>query len=322
MTHRPARNGRSGVQSAATLWPAIGRFVEWERGLGERAERRGVLSAGLYEFIRFGVKQAWACLFGALMLGLIIATRLWYPHDAPLARYDALVVGAIAIQAMMIGFKLETWDEVKVIFLFHLAGTAMELFKTAVGSWIYPEPSVLRIGGVPLYSGFMYASIGSYLARAWRLFEFRFTRHPPLWATGLLSLGIYVNFFSHHYLPDARAVLIAATALLFGRTTIYYRVWHRPRRMPLLLGFTLVALFIWFAENIGTGMGAWIYPHQAKRWSMVPWTKLEAWLLLMIVSYTLTALVNRPATYIPTRDEPDRRPASPSTAALAPVSTL
>lgn len=196
MTHRPARNGRSGVQSAATLWPAIGRFVEWERGLGERAERRGVLSAGLYEFIRFGVKQAWACLFGALMLGLIIATRLWYPHDAPLARYNALVVGAIAIQAMMIGFKLETWDEVKVIFLFHLAGTAMELFKTAVGSWIYPEPSVLRIGGVPLYSGFMYASIGSYLARAWRLFEFRFTRHPPLWATGLLSLGIYVNFFA------------------------------------------------------------------------------------------------------------------------------
>ena len=35
--------------------------------------------------------------------------------------------------------------------------------------------------------------------------------------------------------------------------------------MPLLLGFTLVALFIWFAENIGTFTAAWIYPHQRQR---------------------------------------------------------
>jgi uncharacterized membrane protein YoaT (DUF817 family) len=53
-----------------------------------------------------------------------------------------------------------------VIAIFHLVGTVMEVFKTAHGSWIYPEPSLLRIGGVPLFSGFMYACIGSYLARA------------------------------------------------------------------------------------------------------------------------------------------------------------
>ena len=58
----------------------------------------------------------------------------------------------------------------------------MEVFKTSVGSWIYPEPSLLRIGGVPLFTGFMYAAIGSYIARCWRLFDFRFTHHPPLWA--------------------------------------------------------------------------------------------------------------------------------------------
>jgi uncharacterized membrane protein YoaT (DUF817 family) len=281
--------------SAARRWPPIARFIDRERRLGERAVASGRLAAFAYEFTRFGVKQGWACLFGALMLALIIGTKLWYPHDAVLKRYDALVIGAIAIQAGLIRFRLETLEEVKIILIFHVAGTVMELFKTSVGSWLYPEPNLLRIGGVPLYSGFMYAAIGSYIARAWRLFDFRFTHHPKLGAISALSLAIYVNFFSHHYLPDIRIGLICATVILFGRTTIYYRVWRRPRRMPLLVGFVLVALFIWFAENIGTGMGAWIYPSQARHWTMVPWTKLEAWFLLMIVSYTLTALVNRPS---------------------------
>jgi len=253
------------------------------------------------------VKQAWACLFGALMLGLIIATRLWYPHDAIVARYDALVIGALAIQAAMIGFKLETLDEVKVIFIFHLAGTVMELFKTSVGSWIYPEHNLLRIAGVPLYSGFMYAAIGSYLARAWRLFDFRFANHPRLWSIFALSGAIYVNFFSHHYLPDIRLLLLLVTAVLFGRTAVLYRVWRTYRQMPLLLGFVLVAFFIWIAENIGTGMGAWIYPAQAHQWSMVPLAKLEAWLMLMIVSYSLTALINRPSAVVPLNQKGDRR---------------
>ncbi|MBW8838005.1 MAG: DUF817 domain-containing protein, partial [Burkholderia sp.] len=219
--------------------------------------------------------------------------------DAIVARYDALVIGALAIQAAMIGFKLETFDEVKVIFVFHVAGTVMELFKTSVGSWIYPEPNLLRIAGVPLYSGFMYAAIGSYLARAWRLFDFRFANHPPRWSIFALSGAIYVNFFSHHYLPDIRLFLLLVTAILFGRTTVFYRVWRTYRRMPLLLGFVLVAFFIWIAENIGTGMGAWIYPAQAHRWSIVPLAKLEAWLMLMIVSYSLTALINRPSGVLP-----------------------
>ncbi len=285
--------------SSALLWPPIARFVERERRLGLFAIQCGPLAAGLYEFVRFGLKQAWACLFGALMLALIIATKLWYPHDAPVARYDLLFLGAIAIQATLIGFKLETWEEVRVILIFHIAGTIMEVFKTAVGSWIYPEPSLLRIGGVPLYSGFMYSAIGSYLARVWRLLDFRFTRHPPLWAIRCLSVAIYINFFSHHYLPDIRVPLLFATAFLFWRTTVHYRMWKVHRTMPLLLGFVLVAFFIWIAENIGTGMGAWIYPSQAHRWSMVSLTKLVAWFLLMIVSYTLTALTNRPTAVAP-----------------------
>jgi uncharacterized membrane protein YoaT (DUF817 family) len=215
-----------------------------------------------------------------------------------------LVVGALAIQAAMIGFKLETLDEVKIILIFHVAGTVMELFKTSVGSWIYPELNLLRIGGVPLFSGFMYAAIGSYLARVWRLFDFRFTHHPKLWTISALSAAIYINFFSHHYLPDIRLPLLVITVFLFRRTAVYYRMWQTHRRMPLLLGFILVAFFIWIAENIGTGMGAWVYPAQVRRWSMVPWVKLEAWLMLMIVSYTLTALINRPSGVPPEAAEP------------------
>jgi len=83
---------------------------------------------------------------------------------------------AILIQLLMLLFKLETWEEARIILIFHIVGTVMEIFKTHMGSWIYPEPSVLRIMGVPLFSGFMYACVGSYIARVWRIFDFRFDR--------------------------------------------------------------------------------------------------------------------------------------------------
>jgi uncharacterized membrane protein YoaT (DUF817 family) len=150
----------------------------------------------------------------------------------------------------------------------------------------------------------MYAAVGSYLARVWRLFDLRFTRHPPLWSIIGLSVGIYVNFFAHHYIPDFRLALFALTALLFGRTTAYFKIWRVHRHMPLLVGFALVSLFIWFAENIGTITGAWLYPHQAKGWSMVPLTKLGAWFLLMIISYVMIAALNRPQPYAAARSAP------------------
>jgi uncharacterized membrane protein YoaT (DUF817 family) len=290
---RPDRRGAAG---AGTVWPIIARFAARERAIGDRALAAGPWTAAAYEFIRFGVKQGWACLFGGLLLALIVVTRIWPPPPSIIARYDALTLAAVAIQGALIVLRFETIEEAKVILIFHIVGTVMELFKTAIGSWVYPEHSLLRIGDVPLFSGFMYAAIGSYLARAWRLFDFRFARHPPLWSISALSAAIYANFFTHHYDADIRLFLIAGALILFGPTIVYFKVWRVHRRMPLLVGFTLVATFIWFAENIGTGMGAWIYPSQAHRWTMVPAAKLEAWLLLMIVSYTLTALVNRPAS--------------------------
>ncbi len=145
-----------------------------------------------HEFLWFGLKQAWACIFGTLLLAGILATRLWYP-EVPLARYDFLVVYAVSIQVSLLFLKLESWREVGVIFLFHLMATAMELFKTSteIGSWSYPENLDLR--------------------------------------------------------------------------------------MPLLLGFCLVAFFIYLAENLGTLARAWQYPGQENGWKPVHFFKFTAW---------------------------------------------
>lgn len=252
------------------------------------------LPSWAYEFLLFGFKQGWACMFGGLMLGMLLATHLFWPPSAPLARYDALTIGAIAIQGGMLIFRLETLSEARVILIFHIVGTIMELFKTAYGSWSYPEESLLRIGGVPLFSGFMYACVGSYIARVWRIFDFRFPRYPSSLATYSLALAVYVNFFAHHWLPDIRLVLFAAMGLLFWPTQVVFRVWRDDRRMPLLLGWLLVALFIWFAENIATFSRAWIYPSQSNGWTLVSPAKLGAWYLLMYISFVLVAAVHRP----------------------------
>jgi len=245
----------------------------------------------LYEFLLFGFKQAWACLFGGLLLALLLGTHFFYPEDALLHRYDFLTLAALAIQGAMLAFRLETWAEAKVILIFHVVGTVMELFKTAAGSWIYPEASVLHIGAVPLFSGFMYAAVGSYIARVWRIFDFRYSAYPPRWATWVLAGAIYVNFFAHHRLPDIRLVLFAATILLFARTRVHFRNWRVHRWMPLLVGFGLVAMFIWGAENIGTFAQAWTYPGQEHGWRMVSPAKLGSWFLLMLISFVLVELV-------------------------------
>ncbi|MDG2001941.1 MAG: DUF817 family protein, partial [Novosphingobium sp.] len=145
-----------------------------------------------------------------------------------------------------------------------------------------------------LFSGFMYAAVGSYLARIWRIFDFRYSAYPNRFATSLLATAIYVNFFAHHWLPDIRLLLFAAMGLLFWRTRIWFRVWRDYRWMPLLIGFFLVASFIWFAENISTFSRAWVYPDQADGWAMVSPTKLGAWYLLMYISFILVAVLNKP----------------------------
>ncbi|WP_189430548.1 DUF817 domain-containing protein [Alishewanella longhuensis] len=251
----------------------------------------------LREFWLFGLKQAYACIFGGYLLAVMIVTHYWYPLES-LHRYDFIFLAAIAFQIVLLATKLETWRESLVIVVFHLVATIMELFKTsdAIGSWHYPGPFIFGIGNVPLFTGFMYSAVGSYIARVWRIFHFEYSGYPQKQVTIALVLAIYLNFFTHHFIWDFRWVLLAATVFLFYRTTIYYQIIKTHRQMPLLLGFFLVSLFIWLAENIATYANIWIYPNQQTAWQLVSWQKLNAWFLLMLLSFVLVSLINKPKT--------------------------
>jgi uncharacterized membrane protein YoaT (DUF817 family) len=165
------------ADTAARSYPPLSALIAWDEAAGHWAEPSRWRIA-VFEFVRFGIKQGWACLFGGLMLTLLLATHWFYPADGWISRYDFLVIAAVGIQIVMLWTGMQTWEEAKVIAMFHVVGTIMEIFKTAVGSWTYPEESVLRVAAVPLFTGFMYASVGSYIARVWGLVDFQFPRHP------------------------------------------------------------------------------------------------------------------------------------------------
>jgi len=241
------------------------------------------------EFLYFGIKEARSCLF----VGLFFAAVFLVPRAGlfGVARYDVLLVAALAIQFAMIATKLETWDELKAVSLFHIVGFALEVFKTsgAIGSWSYPDPAVTKIFGVPLFAGFMYAAVGSYIIQAWRLFDLRIRHHPPHALAAVIAILIYANFFTHHYIGDYRWYLAACALGLYARTTVIFRPLDRDRRMPLLLAFVLIGFFIWLAENISTFFGVWRYPNQLGAWSAVHVGKWSAWSLLVVMTFTIVA---------------------------------
>lgn len=260
----------------------------------------GALPAPAYEFLAFGLKMAWASLYAAIMLALILGTRLLWQADWPLARYDFLTLSAVITQILLLTCRLETPREALVILIYHVVGTIMEIFKLKMGSWAYPEPGLLKLGGVPLFTGFMYACVGSFMVRAIRLFDMRFEPYPPFWLTALLAAAIYGNFFAHHYVLDLRYPLMAATLLIYWRTRIYYRPGHMVLWMPLPLAAFLTSLFLWIAENVGTMTGTWLYPGQ-KGFQLVSWGKLGSWYLLLYLSFVLITLVHKPR---PRREAP------------------
>ncbi|MEM9824212.1 MAG: DUF817 domain-containing protein [Bacteroidota bacterium] len=245
------------------------------------------------ELCYFGLKQSWACLFGGTLLLLIITTAYLEPQG--ISRYDFLFVSALILQLLLLVLGLESRKEVQLIFVFHLVATLMEVFKTnpAIGSWYYPEDSFFHIANVPLFTGFMYSAVGSYIARAWRILRLRFSHYPPLPFTILLAAMIYINFFTHHFIWDFRWLLFALTFWAFYRTKVYFTAWKKERSMSLLIGFFLIACFIWIAENASTFSKIWVYPDQTISWQMVSLAKIGAWYLLMIISFVLVSLTKQ-----------------------------
>ncbi|MDD5272777.1 MAG: DUF817 family protein, partial [Methylovulum sp.] len=194
----------------------------WLIHLPDRPTLKGI-PRFVMEWVFFGIKEARACLFAGLFF---MAVFLVPSHGLfGLPRYDLLLVIAVSIQAWMVWAKLETVDELKAICLFHVVGFLLELFKTSSGikSWAYPEFAYTKIMAVPLFSGFMYAAVGSYIIQAWRLLGIRVIHHPPYWMATLIALLIYGNFFSHHYIGDYRWYISACALGLYARTTVIFR---------------------------------------------------------------------------------------------------
>lgn len=241
-------------------------------------------ASGLHRTAVFLWFQVRACIFA----GAVFATlALSHVTTLGLPRYDFIFAVLILVQLGMYFSRLETLEEIKFITIFHLVGFVLEQFKTHVGSWAYPEFAYTKIADVPLYSGFMYAAVGSYIAQSWRLYQLDL-EHPPRAAFGWgLGALIYVNFFSNHVLPDVRWALMAAVLVLYWRSSLVYTVLSQSCRVPLVVFFAIAGGLIWIAENLATFLGAWVYPNQQGGWRIVDFSKITSWMLLVIISFIL-----------------------------------
>lgn len=206
-----------------------------------------------------------------------------------LPRYDFMLIACVLFQVFMVWSGLETKDEVLVICIFHLLGLAMELFKVHYGSWSYPEFAYAKFRGVPLYSGFMYASVASYLCQAWRRFDLKMVNWPRNWPVRIVGAAIYLNFFTNHFIPDMRYYIGAVVVVLFRRAKVVFHIEDRAYSMPVVISFVLIGFFIWLAENIATLFGAWKYTYQHSAWTMVNYQKISSWGFLVVVSYIIVA---------------------------------
>lgn len=241
----------------------------------------------LINLFHFGYQQAMSCFFPVIIFLTLALTK--YIEVPFIARYDLILLICLSAQILMILFKYETADEVKVIFVFHVIGLALELYKVQMGSWAYPEDAVSKVFGVPLYSGFMYASVASYMCQAWRRMGLRISSWPASWIVVILGAATYFNFYTHHYIYDVRWILKLLILLVFLKTFVSFTVNKTTYFMPLTLSFFLIGFFIWIAENIATFFGAWAYPNQQQQWEIVHIGKISSWLLLVIVSFMIVA---------------------------------
>ncbi len=244
----------------------------------------------LYLFVK---KNAQACIFGALILLGVLVTQ--YVPLGDFHRYDVIFIYVVLLQVGLILTKAESPKEIRVILLFHIVATLMELFKTSrgIGSWSYPhvEEAYFRLLTVPLFTGFLYSAVGSYIARATRLFDMKYVNFPKPIYVGALALAIYINFFTHHFVYDFRYILLLIIGIMFWNTHIYFVIDTKVRRMPFILAGFLTAFFVWIAENIASYSNVWLYPDQLSGWKMVSLHKIPAWFLLLIISFLMVSLV-------------------------------
>ncbi len=247
-------------------------------------QRLGRLPGG--NFWVFAVTQAWAGLFGLLLLGAVWVTQSvtlpWF------GRYDWLLIFAVMIQAIMLLARLQKPTELLIVAVFYLLGLGIEVFQTssAVQAWAYPDSGSLVLGNAPLFAGFLYAAIGSYIFRLWRITRMEFTNYPRQRYAALLALAIYINFFTAHVLYDVSYLLLLAALILFWRTRASYVNNGKKRHMPFLLPVLIAPLLILLAEKFAAFAQLWVYTEEPNSLS-----KILTWLLLLLFSCIIVDLL-------------------------------
>ncbi|GGJ66601.1 DUF817 domain-containing protein [Streptomyces brasiliensis] len=238
------------------------------------------------QLAHFAWLQARCCAFAAALFGGMAASTQLPP--LPVAHYDLLLAYGVLLTAAGCLLGWETRREVAVVAACHILGLAFELVKVHVGSWSYPEPALTKIAGVPLYGGFMYAAVASYVCRAWRLLDLTITDYRTR-ATAALAIALYGNFLTHHWLPDLRWPLGALLLAVTAGSQVHFTIDEHRHRMPLALSFTLIGFFLWLAENLATYLGAWRYPDQLDDWQPVPLAKWASWALLISITFVISS---------------------------------
>lgn len=249
----------------------------------------------LAELWHFFVANLRSSAFGAFLLSVFLATEIITVPG--ISRYDCIFLSAVAFQATALIFRFESLREFSVIIMFHVLATIMELFKTspAIGSWVYPAAgsAIFVLGTVPLFTGFLYSAIGSYISRAFVFLRLSYGNFPAYFHLWILAALIYLNFFMHHFTYDIRYLLFAYVFVIFFKTKIYFQVYQKKRNMPFVVATFLAALFVWIAENVGTFTRIWLYPSQLEHWHLVSLGKLGSWFLLLILSFALVSIIYR-----------------------------
>ncbi|RYG93784.1 MAG: DUF817 family protein [Alphaproteobacteria bacterium] len=236
----------------------------------------------LLDFIR---RQALSSAFAIGLLFAIAATDLVGP--LPVARYDLLFLFCLFLQAALLRLRWESWREVGILSIFHLVGVLLEWVKVRGGSWSYPEDAIFKAYGVPFYSGFMYASIASYMSQSWRRLDLEFVRWPKKWLLAMVLAAVYGQFFLPIQRLSIRYVTLAVVLVAFSRTWVTFTSGDRRLRMPLSSSFLLIGSAVYLAENFATYFHAWAYPNQEAGWQPVHISKVISWTLLMVVSMTI-----------------------------------
>lgn len=249
----------------------------------------------LIELWCFFVASLRASYFGAFLLAIFLLTEVF---TVPfVSRYDFIFLAAIGFQICALAFRFERLKEFLVILVFHILATVMELFKThpAIGSWTYPtvESSIFVLASVPLFTGFLYSAIGSYISRAFFFLKLSYRHFPAYIHIWILAILIYANFFTHHFFYDIRYILFLYIFIIFFKTRVHFQIYRKQRSMPFLLTAFLTAFFVWIAENIGTFTRIWLYPSQIEHWHLVSLSKIGSWFLLLILSFALVSIIYR-----------------------------